>query len=170
MQPVAAFLVHHPAASVAAAFAIAFCESFVLVSFVFPGSTLLLATGIIAAAAGVPLGGLLAGAVLGAVAGQACSFWLGRALRRAPGRVWPFNRNPALVDDTRTLFQQCGVTGVFASRFLAPMRAVVPFAAGMFGMPEGRFWFLNVASALIWTPCILLGGALAFAVAKAIAT
>jgi membrane protein DedA with SNARE-associated domain len=55
MQPVAEFLIHHPAASVAAAFAIAFCESFVVVSFVFPGSTLLFATGIIAAAAGAPL-------------------------------------------------------------------------------------------------------------------
>jgi membrane protein DedA with SNARE-associated domain len=155
---------------VAAAFAIAFCESFVLVSFVFPGSTLLFAVGIIGAAAPVPLGGILAGAVLGAVAGQASSFWLGRSVRRSPGRVWPFNRNPELIGDARSLFEQCGIAGVFASRFVAPLRAVVPFAAGMFGMTEGRFWLLNVASALIWTPCVVLSGALAFVVAKAIAT
>lgn len=170
MQSVAEFLIHHPAVSVAAAFAIAFCESFVLVSFVFPGSTLLFAVGIIAAAAPVPLGGILASAVLGAVAGQASSFWLGRSVRRAPGRVWPFNRNPELVGDARSLFQQCGVAGVFASRFVAPLRAVVPFTAGMFGMTAGRFWLLNVASALIWTPGVLLSGSLAFVVAKAIAT
>lgn len=170
MQSIAEFLIHHPAASVAAAFAIAFCESFVLVSFVFPGSTLLFAAGIIAAAAPVPLGGILAGAVVGAIVGQACSFWLGRSVRHAPGRVWPFNRNPQLVGDARTLFQDCGVAGVFASRFLAPLRGVVPFTAGMFGMTAGRFWLLNVASALIWAPGILLSGALAFVVVKAVAT
>jgi undecaprenyl-diphosphatase len=170
MQSVAAFIIDHPAASAAAVFAIAFCESFVLVSFVFPGSTLLFAVGAIAAAARLPLGGILASAVLGAVAGQASSFWLGRALRRSPGRVWPFNRNPELIGDARSLFQQCGIAGVFASRFLAPLRAVVPFTAGMFGMSESRFWLLNVASALIWTPAVLLSGALTFVVAKAIAT
>jgi membrane protein DedA with SNARE-associated domain len=170
MQSVAEFLIHHPAASVAASFAIAFCESFVLVSFFFPGTTLLFAVGIIAAAAPVPLGGILAGAMLGAVAGQAGSFWLGRSLRHSPGRVWPFNRNPELISDTRSLFQECGIAGVFASRFVAPMRAVVPFIAGMFGMTEGRFWLMNVASALIWTPGVLLSGALTFVVAKVIAT
>lgn len=170
MRSVAEFLIQYPAASVAAAFAIAFCESFVLVSFVFPGSTLLFAVGIIAAAAPVPLGSILVGAVLGAIAGQACSFWLGRSVRRSPGRVWPFNRNPELVGDARTLFQECGVAGVFASRFLAPLRGVVPFTAGMFGMTEGRFWLLNIASALIWTPGVLLSGALTYVVVKIIAT
>ena len=170
MQSIAEFLIHYPAASVVAAFAIAFCESFVLVSFVFPGSTLLFAIGIIAAAATVPLGGILAAAVLGAIAGQASSFWLGRSVRRSPGRVWPFNRNPDLIGDARSLFQEWGIGGVFASRFLAPLRAVVPFIAGMFGMSEGRFWLMNVASALIWTPGVLLSGALTFVVAKLVAT
>jgi len=169
MQSIAEFLVHYPAASVAAAFFIAFCESFVLVSFVFPGSTLLFAIGIMGAAAAVPLGGILAAAVLGAIAGQASSFWLGRSVRRSPGRVWPFNRNPELIGDARSLFQECGIGGVFASRFLAPLRAVVPFVAGMFGMSAGRFWLMNVASALIWTPGVLLSGALTFVVVKLIA-
>ncbi len=170
MQSVAEFLAHHPAASVAAGFAIAFCESFVLVSFVFPGSTLLFVVGVIVAAAPGPFSGILVGAILGAVAGQASSFWLGRSLRRSPDRVWPFSRNPELITEVRSLFQECGIAGVFASRFIAPLRAVVPFIAGMFGMTEGRFWLTNVASALIWTPGVLLSGALTFVVAKFIAT
>jgi membrane protein DedA with SNARE-associated domain len=170
MQSVAEFLIHRPAAFAAAGFAIAFCESFVLVSFVFPGSTLLFACGIIVAATSLPLEGILACAALGAVFGQACSFWLGRSFRRSPGRVWPFNRNPELVRDARSFLQEFGIGGVFASRFVAPLRAVVPFIAGMFGMPDGRFWLLNVASALIWTPGILLSGALTFMVVKVVAT
>ncbi|MEI6200844.1 MAG: DedA family protein [Enhydrobacter sp.] len=170
MEHLAEFLTAHPVAALGAAFAIAFCESFLLVSFVFPGSTLLFALGVMAAATPVPLGGILAGAVLGSIAGQASSFWLGRSFRRVPSRVWPFNRNPELIGEAQAFMQECGTAGTFVSRFLAPMRAVVPFVAGMFGLTEARFWFLNIASALIWAPGVALSGVITFVVAKAIVT
>ena len=38
------------------------------------------------------------------------------------------------------------------------MRAVIPLAAGVMRMPNGRFWIANVASALIWAPMLLIAG------------
>jgi membrane protein DedA with SNARE-associated domain len=55
-------------------------------------------------------------------------------------------------------FQRHGGKSVFIGRFFGPIRAVVPLAAGIMQMPRGRFWFANVASALVWAPMLLLAG------------
>jgi membrane protein DedA with SNARE-associated domain len=55
-------------------------------------------------------------------------------------------------------FERHGGKSVFIGRFFGPLRAVIPLAAGVLQMPNGWFWFANVASALVWAPMLLFVG------------
>ena len=55
-------------------------------------------------------------------------------------------------------FERHGSKSVFIGRFLGPIRAVIPLAAGIMLMPRGRFWFANITSALVWAPMLLFAG------------
>jgi membrane protein DedA with SNARE-associated domain len=101
---------------------------------------------------------VLAGAVLGAVLGDALSYWLGRRFGGSLAGVWPFTRNPGLLPRGVGFFRKWGGLSVFIGRFFGPLRAVVPLAAGIMQMPSGRFWIANVASALVWAPMLMLVG------------
>ena len=48
------------------------------------------------------------------------------------------------------------------------MRAVIPLAAGVMRMPNGRFWIANVGSALIWAPMLLIAGDVVGAVGESL--
>jgi hypothetical protein len=43
-----------------------------------------------------------------------------------------------------------GFAAVFVARFLSPLRAIAPIAAGVTRMPELRFQAASIASALVW--------------------
>ena len=55
-------------------------------------------------------------------------------------------------------FERYGGISVFVGRFFGPIRAIIPLAAGIMRMPPGRFWFANLASALVWAPMLLFIG------------
>src|SRR4029453_13008955 len=90
--------------------------------------------------------GLLIAAVLGAVLGDAVSYWLGGRFGHTIARMWPFNRHHDLLPSGMGFFQGEGGKGVFVGRFFGPVRAVIPLAAGIMLMPRRRFWLANIAS------------------------
>jgi membrane protein DedA with SNARE-associated domain len=96
--------------------------------------------------------------VLGAVLGDAVSYWLGRRFGGALAQVWPFTRNPELLPQGVRFFRKWGGLSVFIGRFFGPLRAVVPLAAGIMQMPRGRFWIANLTSALLWAPLLMFAG------------
>jgi membrane protein DedA with SNARE-associated domain len=49
--------------------------------------------------------------------------------------------------------------GVFGGRFVGPLRAAVPLAAGACQMPQARFQLANWTSAPIWAAVTLAPGA-----------
>ncbi len=53
-----------------------------------------------------------------------------------------------------------GALGVFVGRFFGPLRATVPLAAGILGLPYWRFQFANFISALAWSAVLLNAGRL----------
>ena len=139
-------------------FITAFGESFAFVSLLFPGTSLLIAAGALMAAGSLPYFPILAGAVIGAVLGDTVSFWIGHRFGGGIARVWPFTRSPELLPNGIRFFARHGGKSVFIGRFFGPMRAVIPLAAGVMRMPRGRFWFANVASAIVWAPMLLFAG------------
>jgi membrane protein DedA with SNARE-associated domain len=153
-QPLLDFIVAHRDWAMVVMFITAFGESFAFLSIVFPGTTLLIAAG----ALPLPTAPILFGAVVGAVLGDSVSYWIGRKCGGALAQIWPFSRNPHLLPLGIAYFQRHGGKSVFIGRFFGPIRAVIPLAAGIMLMPRGRFWFANIASALVWAPMLLFAG------------
>jgi membrane protein DedA with SNARE-associated domain len=158
VQPALAFIAGHTGLAVAVMFIAAFGESFVFLSFLFPGTSLLVAAGALLPDGTLPALPVLAAAILGAVLGDAVSFWVGRRFGDRLPHIWPFSRRPDLLPGGIRFFERHGGKSVFLGRFLGPMRAVVPLAAGLLRMPSGRFWVANVSSALLWAPMLLYAG------------
>jgi membrane protein DedA with SNARE-associated domain len=158
VQPTLDFIALHSTWAIAVMFITAFGESFAFVSLLFPGTSLLIAAGALMAAGSLPYFPILAGAVTGAVLGDTVSFWIGHRFGPGLSRVWPFTRSPELLPSGIRFFARHGGKSVFIGRFLGPMRAVVPLAAGMMRMRRDRFWLANITSALVWAPMLLFAG------------
>ena len=160
VHAVIGFIGAHPGWVFAAMFVAAFGESLAVLSFFFPGTAILLAAGALVPSGTIAVFPLLAGAVLGALLGDACSYWIGRHFGSEIERIWPFRRHPELIQRGIAFFERHGGKSVFIGRFFGPVRAVVPLAAGILRLKPARFWAANLASAMIWAPALLLPGVL----------
>jgi membrane protein DedA with SNARE-associated domain len=161
VQPTLDFVSTHSTWAVVILFVTAFGESFVFIGLLFPGTSLLIAAGTLTAAGSLAPFPIIVGAVAGAVLGDTVSYWIGRRFGGGIARVWPFTRNPELLQSGIRFFARHGGKSVFIGRFLGPMRAVVPLAAGVMRMRSDRFWLANVTSALVWAPMLLFAGDIA---------
>jgi membrane protein DedA with SNARE-associated domain len=154
------FIAGHPFYAVAAVFGLALSEAIPLIGIVVPGSTLIIAISALATTAGITPWALLVAAVLGAIAGDGFSFWLGRHYHRQILGGWPLNRVPWLIERSARFIRKYGITSVFLARFTAVVRAFVPLLAGILRMPSNRFYVANVLSALVWAPMHVFPGVL----------
>ena len=98
--------------------------------------------------------------ILVAFAGSFCGdqlfFFLGR--RHSD---FILNRRPAWKDRTeqaRTLLHRYQTPVILGFRFLYGLRSIIPFAIGLSGVPLRRFFFLNMAGALVWAAVVGTGG------------
>jgi membrane protein DedA with SNARE-associated domain len=136
----------------------AFGESFVFLSLLFPGTVILIASGaLISDGVLDPISPVLAG-IVGAVLGDAVSFWIGQKFGPFLPKVWPFKSDPERLTRGIRFFESYGAASIFVGRFFGPLRAVVPLVAGMMHMPPGRFYLANVLSAVIWAPALVYFG------------
>jgi membrane protein DedA with SNARE-associated domain len=152
------FIALHAAWTFPVMFITAFGESFVFLSLLFPGTTIMLAAGLLVPEGTIPLLPLLSGGILGAVIGDSVSWWLGKRYGYFLIARWPFTRHPELLARGEALFRRFGVLSVFVGRFFGPFRATIPLIAGLMNMPARGFWLANVLSALVWAPALLLPG------------
>jgi membrane protein DedA with SNARE-associated domain len=141
-------------------FVIAFLESFPGVSIVVPSTALLLGLGALLGSGLLEPVPVVLACMLGGILGDAVGFWAaraigGRAVRRFLPASWRRGYAWCVV-----LFRRRGWWAVFIGRFLGPMRAVTPLAAGVVGMRERSFQSANVASAVIWAPVMLMPGSI----------
>jgi membrane protein DedA with SNARE-associated domain len=121
-------------------------------------TTQLILAGTLMSTGSLPYWPVLAGAVTGAVLGDSVSFWLGDRYGDKIARIWPFTRNPNLLPNGTRFCARHGGKSVFIGRFFGPLRAVIPLVAGIMHMSRGRFWFANIASAIVWAPMLLFAG------------
>lgn len=95
---------------------------------------------------------VIASAALGAIAGQAIGYWIGRGLghavlrRHGPKFGLP-GRRLAL---GRLLFRKHGVKLVVVGRFIVVVRTIGALLAGANAMSSGRFMVANVIGSLAW--------------------
>jgi membrane protein DedA with SNARE-associated domain len=149
-----------------AVFALAMAESLVFLSLFVPFTAMIVASGTLVGAGTLDPWIIVPWGILGACVGDAASYWIGRYFGPSVPRLWPFRKDPRLIDCGHRFFVRWGVLSVCLGRFFGPLRAVVPLVAGMMAMPQGRFQIANVASAIVWLPLLLAPGAVAGTVFK----
>jgi len=141
-------------------FLIAACESLVLIGVIVPGVVLMLGVGTLVGLNILDLWSCLLWAATGAIVGDGFSYWLGYHYHKQLQHIWPLSRYPALIPQGEVFFKKHGRKSVFLGRFIGPIRAVIPAVAGIMEMPKAQFYTVNVLSAILWAPVVILPGAL----------
>jgi membrane protein DedA with SNARE-associated domain len=155
---IVAFVREHEAWAGPVAFLVAFLESFCFLSILWPGTAILVGISALLARSGVETSVLwpaIVWAGVGGSLGYALSYWIGYYFKDGIKELWPFSRNPAMVERGQTFFQRWGAVGVFFGHFFGPVRAIIPVIAGMYAVPQWQFQLANILSAFIWAAGVI---------------
>ena len=101
---------------------------------------------------------IVAWGVIGAVLGDAVSYWIGRLAGPALVHRWPLKTHRRSVARARLFFTRYGFFSILLGRFLGPIRSTVPTVAGIMRMSHLKFEIANVLLALVWVPMLLAPG------------
>ncbi len=153
-------LQQYPLAALLFVFLVALSESLILVGLVVPGAVLMLAFGALIALDALSFWSTTLSAVLGAIAGDSISYWLGKKYKLKLLTLWPLSKHPQLIQRASDFFQRHGMKSLFLARFIGLLRPVIPAMAGIGEMPLRFFLLANISSALLWAPLYLLPGIL----------
>jgi membrane protein DedA with SNARE-associated domain len=152
------FVKTHAAWTPVIAVAFAFTESLAVVGMFVPATVFFVAVGALMGASDIQFWPVWAGAVVGAVAGDLVSYWIGILFKDRARVMWPLSRYPGLYDRGDRFFRRWGVWSLFIGRFFGPVRGMVPLVAGVFEMRFMLFTLANIASAMIWAFVLLAPG------------
>ncbi len=136
----------------------ALAESLTIVGVIIPGALVMFGLGALIGLGHLEFWSAFWWSVLGAVVGDAISFWIGRVFHQGVRRVWPFAKHPEMILRSEDFFRRHGGKGVLFGRFFGPVRGTIPTVAGMMDMRWRDFMIANVVSALLWAPAYLIPG------------
>lgn len=139
------------------ALAIAFLESMAFVGTFVPGSTAIMFIGFLSAQGYLDPIDLMWFVAIGAILGDWASYYLGTKGTRFFKDENRFLKESHL-DAGQRFFVKHGNKSVFFGRFLAPIRSIVPFIAGLSKMKKKSFFFWSTLSGVCWSVFhVLLG-------------
>lgn len=142
-------------------------ESFVLAGIFVPGTTVLVFMGALAQFGYYDYPQLALFAIVGGIIGNAVSYEMGRTGRFRVGNVSFVHRQ---THSATAFVNKYKALSIFLSRFIGPIRPIVPFVAGMGEMGRGRFYAYTFISSIVWCASYLaLGYAFNFAWQAALA-
>ncbi len=173
LNTVLAFITYHPGLAYGAVFLIALSESLALVGLLVPGTVIMFGVGAVVATGSLGLAPVLLLAMVGAIAGDGISYWLGHHYKERLQDIWPFSRYPEMLKKGEAFFHRHGSKSILFGRFVGPVRPVIPVVAGMLGMRPLNFSVVNVLSAVGWALVYILPGVFfgtSLAVAGAVST
>ncbi len=159
-QQVIAFIQANQTWGPAIVFTLAFLECLAVISLLVPSTVILVGLGVVIVAGGLPLTPLIVAAACGAFMGDWLSFGLTRQYRERLLDSRLLRSQKTAVEKTSVFFEKYGWAGVFFGRFVGPLRATVPIAAGLSPMSLLSFQIVNALSAIAWAVLILGGGSL----------
>lgn len=129
-------------------FVLAFIESAPFVGVFIPGASLISIGGFLAYQGYINTWDIILFSTVGAILGDFFSYSLGRW-----GGDWIKNKkiiNYTILKHGEDFFQEHGNKSVFWGRFFGPIRAIIPFIAGLSKMKQKPFIFWNISSAICW--------------------
>ena len=138
-------------------FLFSFFESLAFIGFLIPGATAVVVFGFLSSQGYLHLGDLIWFAAFGAVLGDGISYYLG-----TKGTRFFKHENRLLkishLETAQEFFKKHGNKSIFLGRFVGPLRAIVPFVAGLSKMNIKIFLFWNILSGFVWAIVHLLLG------------
>lgn len=136
-----------------------FAETGLAVGFFLPGDSLLVVSGLFAAAGKLNVALVMLAFFLGSIIGDSTGYWTGRVMgktlfNRESSRIF----KPSRVEKAHAFFEKYGVKTVILARFVPIVRTFAPLVVGATGMPYGRFLPFSIIGALLWIPSMVLAG------------
>ena len=136
----------------------AFIESFAIIGIIIPGVVLLAAISGLSASTNLSIFQVVFLVYISSCFADILSFILGKYFSKKIDRVWPFIKNPSLLNQGRKFFRSYGIPGVFLGRFVGPIRPLIPITAGSLAMDVRTFILVDLVSGLLWAPLYSLPG------------
>lgn len=142
-------------------FGLAALEAVAIIGSFIPAVPMMVALTLLAGSAGLDVYQVLGVAILGAMLGDGISYAVGHHYKQRIEGWWPFRTHPHWLSASESYVERHGGKSLIIGRFVGPIRAFVPMAAGIFQMPLRRFLTYNFVSAVIWAPPNILPGFIA---------
>ena len=136
----------------------ALAEALPVIGAFVPGDVIILGVSALVPTGALRLWPLVAAATVGAVLGDGLSYGFGARYRHTILSRWPLKRYPSLIARGEAFQRRHGGKSVFVARFTPGVRAIVPLLGGVLQMSVGRFFAMNVLSAIVWAPAHVLAG------------
>jgi membrane-associated protein len=141
--------------------ALVFGETAVFLGFILPGEIAVVVGGFLASRGHLSLPVLIIIVVVAAIAGPFVGYEIGRRMGDRLFGIRPLRRVQGGVEKARNVLRRRGGAAVFAGRFVAVIRALMPAAAGAAQVRFRTFTVYNVLGGLIWGVGYCLVGYLA---------
>ncbi len=140
-------------------FFIIFAETGLAVGFFLPGDSLLVVSGLFAAAGKLNVSLVMLAFFLGSVIGDNTGYWTGRAMgktlfNRESSRIF----KPSRVEKAKQFFDKYGVKTVVLARFVPIVRTFAPLVVGATEMPYYKFFIYSVLGGALWISSMVLAG------------
>jgi membrane protein DedA with SNARE-associated domain len=133
-------------------------EDAIFVGFFVPGELAAIVGGVAASRGNASLVLLCVIVVVAAVVGDTIGYAIGSRYGDRLLETRVLRKRARRLDHARDVLRRRGGPAVFAGRFIAFLRAVMPFLAGTSHMPYRRFLAYNLAGGVVWgVGSVLLG-------------
>jgi membrane-associated protein len=135
-----------------------FAEDALFVGFLLPGETAAIIGGVTASTGHTNLAMMIVLVVVAAIAGDSVGYEIGHRYGVRVLDVRPLARRRERLDRAREFLARRGGPAVFLGRFVAFLRATMPFLAGTAHMRYRTFLAYNAAGGLVWGVAVVLLG------------
>src|SRR6476659_6473733 len=138
---------------------VVFAETGLAVGFFLPGDSLLVVSGLFAAAGKLNIALVMLAFFLGSVIGDNTGYWTGRFMgktlfNRESSRIF----KPSRVQKAHEFFEKYGVKTVILARFVPVVRTFAPLVVGAAKMEYSRFLPFSILGGALWISTMVLAG------------
>jgi membrane-associated protein len=139
-------------------FLIIFAESGMMVGFLFPGDTLLMSAGILAAAGKLSIGEVLVVIAAAAILGDNIGYQIGRSLGprlfKKDGVIFRHD----YIERAEKFYEKYGTKTMLVAHFVPIIRTFAPVTAGAGRMNRAQFFIFDAIGDIVWTLLVTLFG------------